>query len=54
MPKKKRRVEDDWPDPTPERQLTSRSGWCADGFHSDCRYRFSFGKCGCSCHKKDV
>lgn len=40
------------PEPTPDRQLESKSGWCMTGHHKDCRYQFSHGKCGCNCHKE--
>jgi len=52
MGKKKRSVEDDWPDPTPDRQLERSSGWCSTGYHDGCKYQFTFGKCGCNCHKE--
>ena len=52
MGKKKRSVEDDWPDPTPDRQLERSSGWCSTGYHDGCKYQFTFGKCGCDCHKE--
>ena len=46
---KKVKHEDHRPDPTPDRQLKSRSGWCSDNDHSGCRRFFSFGICGCDC-----
>ena len=39
-----------WPE-TPDRQLETPSGWCMDEYHTDCKYQFTFGKCGCDCHK---
>lgn len=50
MPKKK--SGPDRPDPTPERQLESKSGFCITADHKLCPHQFSFGKCGCDCHKK--
>jgi len=38
------------PDPTPDRQLTHKSGWCMTSDHKGCKYQFSHGKCGCDCH----
>lgn len=38
-----------YPDPTPDRQLESPSGWCITGDHDQCKHQFDFGKCGCSC-----
>lgn len=52
MGRKKNRVEDNWPTPTPERQLTTKSGWCGTNYHDNCPYQFTFGKCGCNCHKE--
>lgn len=49
---KKNKVEDYRPQPDPERQLESKSGWCMTGHHKECKYQFTCGKCGCSCHKK--
>lgn len=40
------------PDPTPDRQLEHASGWCMTGYHKQCPYQFSHGKCGCECHKE--
>lgn len=37
--------------PTPDVQLETKSGWCLTGHDKDCPYQFSFGKCGCKCHK---
>jgi hypothetical protein len=52
MGRKKRSIEDDRPIPTPERQLETKSGWCSTNYHNGCKYRFTFGKCGCQCHKE--
>lgn len=40
------------PDPTPDRQLEHPSGWCMTNYHDNCPYQFTFGKCGCKCHKE--
>ena len=40
------------PDPTPELELKSKSGWCITTDHKRCPYQFSHGKCGCECHKE--
>lgn len=42
------------PEPTPDRQLAHPSGWCITGHHTDCRFSFNHGKCGCSCHVAPV
>ena len=47
-----KKIKPEWPDPTPEIQRKSKSGWCMTGHHKGCPYQFSFGKCGCDCHKK--
>ena len=39
-------------EPTPHVQLEHKSGWCSTEYHRDCPYQFSFGRCGCKCHKK--
>ena len=49
---RKRNIENTWPDATPEKQLLTKSGWCSDEFHNQCKYQFTFGKCGCECHKE--
>ena len=49
---KKKSVEDNWPVPTPDRQLETKSGWCSTNYHNECKYQFTFGKCGCDCHKE--
>ena len=51
LARKKKNV-DDFVDrePTPDVQLTRKSGWCLTGYDKDCPYQFSFGKCGCECH----
>lgn len=46
-----RKKEDHSPTPTPDRQLEQPSGWCMDDHHLNCKYQFTFGKCGCYCHK---
>lgn len=51
MPRKKKE-ENHWPDPTPDRQLDFKFGWCADGLHKKCKYQIPYGKCGCECHKE--
>jgi hypothetical protein len=38
------------PDPTPDKQLAHKSGWCMTSDHKGCKYQFSHGKCGCDCH----
>ena len=48
----KRKKESHTPDPTPDRQLSYPSGWCIDGYHDNCRHKFSFGICPCTCHKQ--
>jgi hypothetical protein len=40
------------PDSNPDRKLSHRSGWCATQHHRQCPFQFSFGKCGCECHKE--
>jgi hypothetical protein len=40
------------PPPTPERQLSSSSGWCITSDHTECKYQFNHGRCGCNCHKE--
>ena len=40
------------PEPTPDRQLKTKSGWCITADHKQCKHKFSFGICGCECHKK--
>ena len=40
------------PDPTPDRQLDHSSGWCMTDYHQNCPHHFTFGKCGCKCHKE--
>jgi hypothetical protein len=50
---RRKKEESITPDPTPERQLQHPSGWCITGHHSDCRYQFSHGKCGCVCHTNE-
>jgi hypothetical protein len=47
----KKKIEPDTP-ATPDRQLESKSGWCITADHKQCPHQFSFGKCGCDCHKK--
>lgn len=47
-----KKIKPESPDPTPDRQLTGKSGWCITADHNRCKYQFSFGKCGCDCHKK--
>ena len=37
---------------TPERQLTTPSGWCMTDYHDTCPHQFNHGKCGCDCHTK--
>ena len=37
---------------TPNRQLDVPSGWCITSDHNLCKYSFSFGMCGCNCHRK--
>jgi hypothetical protein len=49
---KKKSVEDGWPAPTPEKQWLVPSGWCSDKMHDKCKYQFTYGKCGCECHKE--
>jgi len=41
------------PEPTPDRQLVSPSGWCITEHHNNCPYQFRHGRCGCECHGKD-
>lgn len=40
------------PEPTPDKQLEHKSGWCMTGHHDGCKYQFDHGKCGCDCHKE--
>jgi len=49
---RRKKEEDHRPIPTPDRQLETKSGWCSTGYHNGCKYRFTFGKCGCDCHKE--
>jgi hypothetical protein len=49
---RRKKEEDHRPIPTPDRQLKTKSGWCSTGYHNGCKYRFTFGKCGCDCHKE--
>jgi hypothetical protein len=51
---RKRKKEDYAPDPTPDKQLEQSSGWCMTNYHKQCKYQFSFGKCGCKCHKSGL
>lgn len=51
MPRKKKE-ENHWPDPTPDRQFEIKFGWCSDGLHNKCKYQIPYGKCGCDCHKE--
>lgn len=51
MPARKKKEDEFTYTPTPDRQLKTSTGWCYDGYHSDCGHRFSFGICGCDCHK---
>ena len=53
MPRKKK-DEKNYPDPTPDKELTQPSGWCITDHHSNCRYEFDHGKCGCKCHKQGI
>lgn len=48
----KKKIVPDAPDPTPDRQLKHKSGFCMTGHHKNCPHQFSHGKCGCDCHKK--
>jgi hypothetical protein len=50
IPRKKEETID-YPDKS-HVQLKSKSGWCADKLHNQCKYQFTFGKCGCDCHKE--
>lgn len=52
MARRKKKEESYAPDPTPDRQLTHPSGWCMTNYHENCPYQFTFGKCGCKCHKE--
>ena len=38
--------------PTPDKQRTSKSGWCNDGNCDGCRKFFSSGICACTCDHK--
>jgi hypothetical protein len=51
MPRKKKEEYIDYPDNS-DVQLKSKSGWCIDEVHKKCKYQFTFGKCGCVCHKE--
>jgi hypothetical protein len=47
-----RKREDHAPPSTPDKKLNHPSGWCMDEDHNNCKYQFTFGKCGCDCHKE--
>jgi len=46
-------IKPDKPDPTPGKQLKHQSGWCMSADHKRCPRQFSFGICGCDCHKEN-
>jgi len=41
------------PEPSPDKVLKDKSGWCMTQDHKGCKYQFTFGKCPCDCHKKE-
>jgi hypothetical protein len=53
MARKRATAQNERPDPTPDRQLNVKFGWCADSLHDKCKYQIPYGKCGCECHKEN-